>query len=206
MATTDAVTTTWTGANADSIGILLLVGDSTVVPAPPLSPVSPLVGQCTLLAVDSHTALQPSATGGGLAPAFDLPVNTATWKLPLRGPSDGTLAYSCERWLSFRFIAPFTAVTALRFWIDNLNLAPGWTLLYGLSDTYRNPATSRSAIAVHPLPITDPGIGNMPPVIGGTSDPFTDSAYLVLQASWEPGGASVIQYDGIRMKLGWRVA
>lgn len=137
------------------------------------------------------------------APSTAFPADPLDWSWPLRAPSDGTEALSCERWLQMRFTPPFGAILNCRFWVPDYAPSPGWSMLWGVSDTYRNPSTSRSAIAVRPLPTTDPVIGNLGPTIPGPAIGFT--LYLVLQASWR-GDPGLIQDPPAQVTISWEEA
>lgn len=156
--------------------------------------------------VVEHTARGPQAASEIMllaldAPSIEFPVDPARWDWPLRAPSDGTAALSCERWLQVRFRPSYRRITRCRFWIEGYAPNPGWTVLYGLSDTYRKPSTSRSAIAVNELPAADPAIPNLNPatIVG----PLTStSPFLVLQAEWL-GGPGFIQAVAPQITIAW---
>lgn len=87
---------------------------------------------------------------------------------------------SYERWIRVRFEQPFSYITGLRFWAPNLVIPDGWSLLWGLSDTYHQPTNAVSSIAVHDVPTSDPGAPNCGPAPIGTGTRY--SAWIVLQA------------------------
>lgn len=93
--------------------------------------------------------------------------------------------YSYERWIRVRFDPPFNAVWAMRFYVPNYASEPGWTLNFGTSTTYQQPVNTGSAIAIVPVPTTDPG-PTLPNCGGYTRLPGTGTQYsdwIVMQAS-----------------------
>lgn len=87
---------------------------------------------------------------------------------------------SYERWIRVRFDPPFRFISGLRFWTPNLIIPDGWSLLWGTTDTYREPVNTISSIAVDEVPTSDPGAPNCGPAPTGTGTQH--SSWIVLQA------------------------
>jgi hypothetical protein len=107
---------------------------------------------------------------------------------PIRVLPTSGISTSYERWFRFEFSGTYQVVNDFRFWMPGLTVNAGWTLLWGIADTFSRPTNSDSVIAVNPVPVLDPGIENLPP--GMVDDPVLPltrdaSAWLVLQASVE---------------------
>lgn len=103
---------------------------------------------------------------------------------PIAPKASGAPTYSYERWFRMRFNPPFVQVFDLRFWTPGLVLPPGWSLLWGPSQTFHTPKDSASAIAVNPLPTDrpeEPNISIEEPLLGGEGEP-RHSPWIVLQA------------------------
>lgn len=68
--------------------------------------------------------------------------------------------YTTERWVRVQFLAPFNSVENLRVWLNPATSPrPGWTIRFGITDTYATPINTASIVATSSLPTADPGPG-----------------------------------------------
>jgi hypothetical protein len=101
---------------------------------------------------------------------------------PLEANSDMTPGYSMERWIRICIESPFETISNVRFWIPGLTLGIGWTLRYGIHETYCQPTSSESVYMVYTIPSERPVVPNiLDDEIDGPG-PWT-SPWIVIQAS-----------------------
>lgn len=132
----------------------------------------------------------------------------------MRRNPNGLPVYSCERWLRLRFTSLSVQAALARFWISNLAPNPGWSMLMGTNMTYRKPTTSRSDIAVNPVPGVDPGsdLPNLYPAVTVNTVGIDDlldgtiaqySPWLVLQTIWTADNDDPFQADAFDFNFAW---
>lgn len=120
----------------------------------------------------------------------------------LRRNSNGSVTYSCERWVRLRFSPPFGAVSNVRFWMPNYQPSTGWTVQWGTADTYRQPSRDRSSLATAAVPTADPGAGNVGLDLAmGDTTRYSD--WIVIQAQWTGSSTGAIQADPLDFAFDW---
>jgi hypothetical protein len=142
-------------------------------------------------------------------------VHSSTLTPRMKRSALGLPVYSYERWLRLRFTAPLVQAAVCRFWIENLDPNPGWSLRMGATTTYRKPLGGYpSDIAVQPVPTADPGPDHpnlLPALPSSTVSRDNDlnqvttqySPWLVLQARWEADNDDPFQDDPFVFKFAW---
>lgn len=117
--------------------------------------------------------------------ASDQPSSVGFQSSPLSVSNDGSTVYSYERWIRLQFVLDDeldpVEIANVRVWFPSLALEDGWSLKYGIADTYQQPTRSPSSIAATPAPTTDPGLESMFENTGSVGERVCQ--YLVLQAS-----------------------
>jgi hypothetical protein len=116
--------------------------------------------------------------------------------------SDGSPAFTCERWIRLRISPPFGAIANLRFWINNYAPNAGWQLYWGISNVYQKPNLNASRVAISPVPTVDPVTGNlgMGFLTGGQ---VQYSPWIVLQARWLGSSPGPIQSTPLNYRFDW---
>jgi hypothetical protein len=116
----------------------------------------------------------------------------------LRVNDTGLPIYSCERWIQLD--TETSIADELRFWVADLDLQEGWSIRYGVTDTFAQPSLARSTVAINAVPTGDPVTSNLPAV--GTSGTFV-SSWLVFQARYEGPAGSSLQLSPLTLEFRW---
>lgn len=127
---------------------------------------------------------------------------------PISKRADGAGAFSCERWVRWRFDGTFRAISTFRFWAPGFVAPSGWVMYCGVATNWRTPQEGQSDTATRPLPTSQDqalDIGGTLPLSGSV---VRYTSWVVLQAivTGDADEGPMLPSPGITYELDWQEA
>lgn len=127
---------------------------------------------------------------------------------PISKRADGAGAFSCERWVRWRFDGTYRALSTFQFWAPDFVAPAGWFVYCGVATNWRTPQEGQSDTATHPLPTSQDqalAIGGAT-LLSGSVVRYT--SWVVLQAvvTGDAAEGPMLVTPGITYELDWQEA